>query len=338
MRLQLARLALLDDLHDAVVDGSLHAVLLAEGANDAVDGVHLAGLAVFQILEHGRLDIAVLLHGNGDQEGGKSTLECALVIEEFRDVLALHGSECRACGVTYFNALFHATDGNFGSGFVLGNVAKYAADYGAESREGGVDQQLRPACADEVFFLMDWTHQLQQVFHLFHLRVGDALHLAHVEGEAVRLAGEGAFTGSGECRAPFDDTSHGVRRAHDLGDARLGESVLEGYDDAVVGEIVLQHGDHLGVVELLGHQQDHVVFAAHLIGGEGFDGDGQLDCSGDMRALFVEDGDVGFVAVDQLYGGAVFRHISAQHGAERACTVDRATGIVHKIHPFGRFC
>ncbi len=41
-----------DDLHDFIVDGCFDAVLSAEVADYAVDGVDLAGLTVLQILEH----------------------------------------------------------------------------------------------------------------------------------------------------------------------------------------------------------------------------------------------------------------------------------------------
>ena len=101
-------LLLFYDLDDAVVDGRGNTALTAPFAHDAVDRVDLAGLALFEILQHGRLDGAVLFHCDGHKKLRNGALEAVFIIEQFRKVLALHGRKRRARSVADVDALLHA--------------------------------------------------------------------------------------------------------------------------------------------------------------------------------------------------------------------------------------
>ena len=243
---------------------------------------------MLQILEHGGLDVPVLLHGDGDQHGGDGALDGVRVVEQGGDVLALDGGELHAGGVAHIDALLHTTNGHLPGGGVLGHAAKGAAHHGAEAGECGVDQQLGPPGTQQVGLLVNGAHQLQQALDHIKLGVADAFHLAHVEGQAVGIAGQDALARTSQGRTPFHGTAHGVAAAHDLGNARLGQAVLQGHDDAILGKEVLQHGHYLLVLQLLGHQQDDIVLALHLIRGDGFHGDGHLHGARDMGALLVQ--------------------------------------------------
>ena len=81
----------MDYLADLVVIRSRHAVLSAVGADNAVYRINFALLALFEILEHARLEKPVLLDAYRDEREGYLLLYAvALVVEELDDILALN--------------------------------------------------------------------------------------------------------------------------------------------------------------------------------------------------------------------------------------------------------
>ena len=79
--------------------------------------------------------------------------------------------------------------------------------------------------------------------------------------------------------------------------------------------------DHV-VGGLLGEEEDDIVNALHLLGGDGFDGDREVYRAHNMGALFVERLHVGLVTVDHLHIAAVLCHVGSQHRTHGAAAQD----------------
>ena len=159
--------------------------------------------------------------------------------------------------------------------------------------------------------------------------IRDALHPSHVERHAVRVGSQFADARRRQGRTPFDDAADRPLRPRDLRDQRFGDTVLQRHDDALFAQERQQFFHHLAVVQLLGHQEDHVVDAFHLVREDRLHRDGHVDRSADVRALFAQGFHVRLISVHQFHRHAGFRHVSTQHRAERAGAVDR---IFHHIH------
>lgn len=81
---------------------------------------------------------------------------------------------------------FMQRTGNAPGVLLLAHIAEYAAHNGAETGERRVDEELRPARAEEVILHRHRAHFLEQRTNLRELCVRNALHAAHMERKAVR--------------------------------------------------------------------------------------------------------------------------------------------------------
>ena len=88
--------------------------------------------------------------------------------------------------------------------------------------------------------------------------------------------------------------------------------------------MLFEHGDDRFVLALLGHEEDDVVFARHLLGQQRMDGLYEVDRPRDVRAPFPERRDVRPVAVDEVDLPPRPRDIGAQNRSQRARAVDRS--------------
>ena len=79
-----------------------------------------------------------------------------------------------------------------------------------------------------------------------------------------------------------------------------------------------QVGKYDVVGGLLGKEEDNIIDALHLLGGDGLDGDGKVHGTHDVCPLLIERVHMGLVAVDHLHVTAVLGHVGAQHGAHSA--------------------
>ena len=120
------------------------------------------------------------------------------------------------------------------------------------------------------------------------------------EGEAVRRGSELADARSSHCGSPGYGASEYAVFAQYFADFVFRNSVLKGYENSIVLEVVLQESDYFLILQLLGHKEDDIVTAAHLIRGEGCDLLVELQGSGHGSSVCLKRRNVSLVAVDEV--------------------------------------
>ena len=202
-----------------------------------------------------------------------------------------------------------------------GDLAERPARDGGKSRKCAVDEQLGPACAHEIVLHDDGAHALQQLFDVLQM-VDRLCDRAKREGERGGIGRQFGDALAVESRAPRNGAAERALRADNLRDRGFGQPVLTGADDAVLREVALKHRDDARVVALLGHEQNDVVLARHLLGQQGVNGLDKVHRARNVRALFSERRDVRLVAVDEVDLDARLGDICAQHRPQRSRAVN----------------
>ena len=159
-----------------------------------------------------------------------------------------------------------------------------------------------------------------------------------MEGKAFRIGGQPAAAGSGHGGAPFHGDADGVFRSDDFRDAVLGNAVLHGDDDAVFGQVVLQKRDGFMVVQLLGHEENDIVFAGHILRQEGVDRHGYINGSRDVGAGSVQGVHMGVIPVDQVNRDALPGQIGSHDRSQGTGSVYCSPHLYCSLLTSVRFC
>ena len=268
----------------------------------------------------------MLFHGDGNEHEGDLLFERALIIEEFYDVMPLHGFDGHAERAGNVDALLDDALCDAAGIFPRRDFAERAARDGGKPRKRAVDEQFRPPRADEILFDDDRPHTFEELFRLFQT-VAAAVRTQR-ERERGRLGREFGDALAVEGRAPRDGAAERSVRADNFGNGRLGQTVLTGAERAVRSEVVFQKRDHFGIVLLFGHEQDNVVLALHLFGIERVHLLRELRRSDNLRAVFAQRLDVRPVAVEQIDLDARSRDICAEHRTQRARAVNSVSHLL----------
>ena len=138
-----------------------------------------------------------------------------------------------------------------------------------------------------------------------------------VAGQVLGQLGDAGLHKGG---SPQDGAAHSPGLPHIAGHIGLGHAVLEGAYRTVRPQVGQQVGEHHVIGGLLGEEENNVVDALHLLGGDGLDGDSEVHGAHNVGALLIEGVHVGLVAVDHLHVTSVLGHVGAQHGAHGSAT------------------
>ena len=131
----------------SVIDRRWHSVFFTPLADDSVDGVDLARLALLKILKHRRNDAKVLLHGNRYQQFRDLLFSFVGVVKELCDVLSLHRSKLYSAGMSNIDAFLHAFYSHLCGRLPAGYIAECSANDRSQAGICRIDQKLRPSCA-----------------------------------------------------------------------------------------------------------------------------------------------------------------------------------------------
>ena len=290
----------MDDFHYAVVHRGREAHFATIFRYGTIDGIDFREFAFLQILQHAGLQLGMFTDGDRDDEEREGTLQGIVVVEQLHDVLALYRFDADTAYATNINTfldqrLHDATGIAWSRCF-----AKGASEDGTHTREGSIDEQFAPTGTEEVFFHLYCSHQFQQFLHLVEMLatvLGDG---SQREGEGIGFAGEFAYTRFLEGRSPSHGTSQDSFFPQDFGNLHFRQTVLEGNQYTVRSQVVLEHLYHFGIVLLLGHEEEYIVFSAHLVGRIGYDGLAEVHGSHHLGSLRFQTLYMGLVAVDQL--------------------------------------
>ena len=208
-------------------------------------------------------------------------------------------------------------------------VVQHPAEGGAagsrHAAHAGVVDELAPAGGHQAVGHGGGAHVAQHLGHLADAVSDGAVHLADLKEVVIpgQVLGQLGNAGRDEGGAPQHRAAHGAALPHVAGHIGLGNAVLQGTHRAVRTQVGQQVGQDHVVGGLLGKEEDDVVNALHLLGGDGLDGDGEVHRAHDVGALFVERLHVGLVAVHHLHVAAVLGHVGAQHRTHGAAAQDR---------------
>ena len=100
----------------------------------------------------------MLAYGDGDDEERYGLLHGVGVVEQFHDILALYGLDAYVSLLAHVDAFFYECLHHTARLAVSCSLAEGTPQYGTHAREGCIDEQFAPSCADEVVLHLYRAH------------------------------------------------------------------------------------------------------------------------------------------------------------------------------------